>query len=287
MILWVDDNDDLRRAVAEHLRGAGYRVVEAASAEEALKRLDEIGEEGSLSLLLTDFRLPGMNGLELARCLRNAEPGLPVLLVTSHAAPHELISWTGDPAFRKLDKPFELDRLQLLIKELLAGETIESEMFTVPDSPPPPTSPTWVRLALAASLSIAVLLIALPWLGPASGPPALPALPEGPATHDTQRSGVLVTVEPFGPLAAPPERFVWRAVEGAERYAVEITTVDGRVLWRGDPEQTELAMPAEVAGELLPLAAYYWQVEALDAQGGLVAASEAVRFRIVEQAPQE
>lgn len=284
MILWVDDNEELRRAVAEHLRAAGHRVVEAASAEAALERLDEIGEEGSLGLLLTDFRLPGMNGLELARCLRDAEPGLPVLLVTSHAAPHELISWTGDSAFRKLDKPFELDRLQVLIKELLAGETIESEMFTVPDSPPPAASPTWVRLALAASLSIAVLLIALPWLGPASAPPALP---DSPATHGAQRSGVLVTVEPFGPLAAPPERFVWRAVEGAERYAVEITTVDGRVLWRGEPEQTELAMPAELTERLMPLAAYYWRVEALDAQGGLVAASEPVRFRIVEQAPQE
>lgn len=304
MILWVDDNEELRRAVADHLADSGHSVVDAGSAEEALERLETYRDAPApLDLLLTDFRLPGMNGLELAQKLRQV-PGrenLPVLLVTSHAGPQELRRWQGDDAFRLLEKPFELDRLQVLIKELLAGEpapmetetvesktiqskTVESEMFTVPDSPPPPTSPTWVRLALAASLSIAVLLIALPWPRPSSAPPALP---DSPATHGAQRSGVLVTLEPFGPLAAAPARFVWRVVEGAERYAVEITTVDGRVLWRGEPEQTELAMPAELAGELLPLAAYYWRVEALDAQGGLVAASEPVRFRIVQEAPQE
>ncbi|UEM01638.1 response regulator [Skermanella rosea] len=81
-ILVVEDNDDVCHVAETHLRDLGYNVMSARSGEEALDLLDD---RDAVDLLFTDLVMPGgMNGLVLARRVRDRFPGVPVLLTTGY-----------------------------------------------------------------------------------------------------------------------------------------------------------------------------------------------------------
>jgi CheY-like chemotaxis protein len=79
-VLFVDDNAVLSRLSCDILQRAGYRAVPAYSGPEALERL----EREHFDVLVTDFRMEGMNGLELARAIHGRNPRLPVIVVTAY-----------------------------------------------------------------------------------------------------------------------------------------------------------------------------------------------------------
>ena len=79
-ILFVDDNEVLCRLTCDILRLEGYRAVPAYNAAEALKVFDE----ENFDIVVTDVRMQGMSGLELARAIHNKNPQLPVILVTAY-----------------------------------------------------------------------------------------------------------------------------------------------------------------------------------------------------------
>jgi PAS domain S-box-containing protein len=80
--LLVDDEALVRMSTADMLGDLGYSVVEAASAEEALNLL---GQGLELDLLVTDHLMPGMNGTNLARLVKDSRPNVPVLIVSGYA----------------------------------------------------------------------------------------------------------------------------------------------------------------------------------------------------------
>lgn len=77
-ILVVDDNDVLCRLTCDILRNEGYWAVPATSSAEALQAF----EEQEFDLLVTDFRMPGMSGLELARAVRGKNPRFPIIVMS-------------------------------------------------------------------------------------------------------------------------------------------------------------------------------------------------------------
>jgi CheY-like chemotaxis protein len=79
-ILFVDDHEVLARLSCEILEMQGYRAVSAYSGEDALRKFDE----NDFDILVTDFRMDGMNGLELARKVREKNPNIPVIIVTGY-----------------------------------------------------------------------------------------------------------------------------------------------------------------------------------------------------------
>jgi len=79
-ILFVDDHEVLARLSCEILEMQGYKAVSAYNAEDALKKFDE----QDFDILVTDFRVEGMNGLELARNVRSRRPETPVIIVTGY-----------------------------------------------------------------------------------------------------------------------------------------------------------------------------------------------------------
>jgi CheY-like chemotaxis protein len=79
-ILFVDDHEVLARLSCEILEMQGYRAVSAYSGTEALRKFDE--EE--FDILVTDYRMDGMNGLELARKVHEKDPNIPVIIVTGY-----------------------------------------------------------------------------------------------------------------------------------------------------------------------------------------------------------
>ncbi|HWR35070.1 MAG TPA: response regulator [Clostridia bacterium] len=79
-VLFVDDHEVLARLSCEILQMQGYRAVCAYNAADAL---DKFSRE-KFDILVTDFRMEGMNGLELARQIHANNPGVPVIIVTGY-----------------------------------------------------------------------------------------------------------------------------------------------------------------------------------------------------------
>ncbi len=79
-ILFVDDHEVLARLSCEILEMQGYRAVSAYNGEDALRKFDE----NEFDILVTDFRMDGMNGVELARKVHEKNPAIPVIIVTGY-----------------------------------------------------------------------------------------------------------------------------------------------------------------------------------------------------------
>jgi DNA-binding NtrC family response regulator len=79
-ILFVDDHEVLARLSCEILESQGYRAVSAYNAHDALDKF----QREKFDILVTDFRMEGMNGLELARAIHNSHPNVPVIIVTGY-----------------------------------------------------------------------------------------------------------------------------------------------------------------------------------------------------------
>jgi PAS domain S-box-containing protein len=112
--LLVDDEDLVRMSTADMLMDLGYDVVEATSAEEALRY---IGEGLSPDLVVTDHLMPGLSGLDLARDLRSRQPDLPVLIVSGYAEMDGIA-----PGFPRLTKPFRSSELAASLAAMLPVE---------------------------------------------------------------------------------------------------------------------------------------------------------------------
>jgi len=116
-LLIVEDETAVRNLVASSLRNEGYRLLLAASAEEALAIVEAHG--GAIDLLLTDAIMPGQSGIELARTLVARRPGLPVILMSGYT--EETLPAGGDlePAMTLLPKPFTPRDLRQRIRWVL------------------------------------------------------------------------------------------------------------------------------------------------------------------------
>lgn len=114
-VLVVDDEPGVRLFMAETLRDAGYQAVEAEDPGAALRLL----ENGSPDLLLTDFSMPGMTGLELAEHARRRDSTLKVLIVSGYADAGVIEASASEA--RLLRKPFDERELIEAVRDVLAA----------------------------------------------------------------------------------------------------------------------------------------------------------------------
>jgi CheY-like chemotaxis protein len=105
-ILVVDDDPDVREVIAETLEGFGYGVLQAASGEEALPVL---AGRHDISILITDVRMPGMSGFELAVKARRVASSLKVIITSGYFLPQPI-------AERFLKKPFRMHELASAVR---------------------------------------------------------------------------------------------------------------------------------------------------------------------------
>lgn len=109
VILLVDDQDELRRTASRVLRRYGYTVLEAAGSADALALFDQ--ERHRINLVLSDYIMPDMNGLELLRQLRARDPSVALALSSGHA---DLAAATGAeamPTVPVIAKPWTMEEL--------------------------------------------------------------------------------------------------------------------------------------------------------------------------------
>jgi PAS domain S-box-containing protein len=118
-ILLVDDDDLVRVAASEMLDDLGHTTVQASCGAEALEALRQ---HAGFDLLVTDYSMPNMTGVELARIARMAHPELPVLLVTGYAN----IKDVGGSGLPRIDKPFGTHDLSRAIAEVLSRRLVSA-----------------------------------------------------------------------------------------------------------------------------------------------------------------
>ena len=121
MILVVDDEAAVRAVIARGLTALGYLVREAAGGEEALA----IVRAEAPSLVILDYIMPGMDGAETARGIAEIDPDLPILFSTGHAALRTLRGAAGEDV-SILEKPFTLEELDALIREIHPGRRLKT-----------------------------------------------------------------------------------------------------------------------------------------------------------------
>jgi len=114
-ILIVDDDDQLRKSFEKLLREEGYEVHGAASGEAGIR----IVEDTVPDLVVVDVRLPGMNGLETFKAIKELEPKLPVIIMTAYGSTETAIEATRQGAFDYVLKPFDVSEILRIIKQAL------------------------------------------------------------------------------------------------------------------------------------------------------------------------
>lgn len=122
-ILLVDDDDAMRDVVAFELRKFGCLVVQARSAAAALIGARDL----PFDLVLTDFHMPGRNGLELLADLRSLYPNLPVVLMSGGGTISQETA-TADGANAFLTKPFSVEDLRSVLTKLLDSQQDRSRI---------------------------------------------------------------------------------------------------------------------------------------------------------------
>jgi two-component system C4-dicarboxylate transport response regulator DctD len=122
-VILVDDDDSLREATAQALELAGIEVRSFASAAKARAR---IGSDFA-GCVVTDIRMPGMDGLELAAALRGLDAEIPVILVTGHGDVAMAVSALKDGAFDFLTKPFSSEELVASVRRALHSRALVIE----------------------------------------------------------------------------------------------------------------------------------------------------------------
>lgn len=116
-ILITEDEDSLRAFVARALRLDGHETVEAADGAEGLEAL----ECSRFDLLLSDIRMPVMDGIELAHKAAASQPGLKILLMTGYAEQRERADDLMEKIVDVVSKPFSLPDIRTAVAKALAA----------------------------------------------------------------------------------------------------------------------------------------------------------------------
>ena len=115
-VLYAEDNDDLRSVMECSLVIMGYRVIACANGALALAQFHA---NPGVDLLLTDYDMPQLTGLELAREVTTCSPSVPVMFVTGSSLPPEMMYEIRERRWMFLRKPCSMPGLQSTLRELL------------------------------------------------------------------------------------------------------------------------------------------------------------------------
>ncbi|MEO5925232.1 MAG: sigma-54 dependent transcriptional regulator [Bryobacteraceae bacterium] len=120
-ILVIEDEEKQRRVLGLHLSSCGFEVKAAGTAEEALKHV------GDVDLVLTDLKLPGMDGLAMMEKLREQNSVAPVIVMSAFGTVEVAVEAMKKGAVDFLPKPFSLDHLTVVIDKALEVRKLRDE----------------------------------------------------------------------------------------------------------------------------------------------------------------
>lgn len=116
-ILIAEDEQPLREALCDYLQNVGYATFAASSGPEALSVAS--GHEGDIDLLITDVRMPKMNGRELSEALVRLRPGIKTIFMSGYMDDAIMRYCVSERGVAFLPKPFNLTTLTGKVREML------------------------------------------------------------------------------------------------------------------------------------------------------------------------
>jgi len=126
-LLIVDDDNDILEVLSEYFLKQGYDVILAHTGDEAVQLL----KYKAIDLVITDIRMPKMNGLSLLKHIRTKSNSLPVILMTGYELSRTELSCLSYQADAYISKPFTSEYLHNVIKRLITeGSQIEKRFIS-------------------------------------------------------------------------------------------------------------------------------------------------------------
>lgn len=122
-ILIIDDDPSLRRVLEYNLQEAGYEVTAAASGADGLR----LFADNSCPLVITDMKMPGMDGMEVLRTIRQLSPQTLVIIITAFGTVDIAVEAMKSGAYDYITKPFNRDELLLTVAKSLQFSTMAAE----------------------------------------------------------------------------------------------------------------------------------------------------------------
>ena len=113
-VLIADDEINIRRVLEAILKRDGYDVVTAANGEEALARMGR-----GIHTVITDLKMPGIDGMALLRRLSVDHPDVPVVMITAHGSVENAVEAVKLGAFDYVEKPFDQEQIRQIIAKAI------------------------------------------------------------------------------------------------------------------------------------------------------------------------
>jgi two-component system response regulator AtoC len=126
-ILVVDDEAIVRESLRDWLSDAGHQVLMAEDGPQAL----EIIDKKKPGIAIVDLVMPGMDGIELLKRAKEMSPGIEVIVITAYASVPTAIAAMKQGAYDYIEKPFSLDRVELLINKLVEHQRLVEENISL------------------------------------------------------------------------------------------------------------------------------------------------------------
>ncbi|MCG5056012.1 MAG: sigma-54 dependent transcriptional regulator [Myxococcales bacterium] len=118
-VLVADDEANIRRVLEAILRREGYDVVTAANGNEALERMNR-----EINTVITDLKMPGLDGMSLLKKLSAEHPDVPVVMITAHGSVENAVEAVKLGAFDYLEKPFEQEQIRQLVAKAISTNAL-------------------------------------------------------------------------------------------------------------------------------------------------------------------
>src|SRR5207249_8163899 len=129
-ILVADDHDSLRRGIVRALSDAHHEVEEEPNGNVAIEKL----HEGQYDVVLSDLKMGGSDGLDVLRTAKSLHPTTAVILMTAFGSVHTAVEAMKIGAFDYVQKPFEIEEMEVKIEKALEVKRLKHELEYLRDT---------------------------------------------------------------------------------------------------------------------------------------------------------
>jgi DNA-binding NtrC family response regulator len=125
----IDDDREIRTHLGTFLEDLGFRVTRFGSSREALNSVKDMVQRLNVDvdLIISDIRMPDLSGIDLLKAFKEMAPTVPIILVTAFAQVDSAVEAMKYGAYDYVTKPFQLDRLEVLVERAIQHQTLARE----------------------------------------------------------------------------------------------------------------------------------------------------------------
>ncbi|MDP4197187.1 MAG: sigma-54 dependent transcriptional regulator [Bacteroidota bacterium] len=123
-ILIIDDDESIRKTITNYLKRLGYEVLSAPDGISGV----ETAEREQIDLVISDIRMPGLNGLEVLEKVKAMDSHIQVILITAHDDMHSTVMAMQKGAYDYIEKPLEIERLKVAVKRALENKQLSEQL---------------------------------------------------------------------------------------------------------------------------------------------------------------